>query len=69
MGVIQQGEIIRSNRAGGEAVPRFALDAAPAGGEFEGQIQVGEIVEDLSTGDLYECTGEGPTTFAALTTP
>jgi hypothetical protein len=66
MGIIEKGEIIRSNRAGGEATTRFALDGAPAGGDFEGQIREGELVENVTTGDLYKCTGEGPTTFVLL---
>lgn len=58
MAVIDGGNVIlNTTQTEGSATRRYPNNGAPtAGTTYAGIIQVGEFVEDVTTGDLYEYT-------------
>ena len=57
MAVIEGGNIITGNRIEGSARRPYAITGAPvAGTTLSGTIQVGDFVQDVATGNLYEYT-------------
>lgn len=64
MAVIQGGNIIPDNSSPGTKTRRYCISGAPvAGTTLDGIVQVGEFVQDVDTGNLYEYTepAEEPT--------
>lgn len=72
MAVITNGTIIPNADAQtpGSVTRVYVSNGAPvAGTTYDGVIQVGEVVEDVTTGDLYEYTEpSGAATFTRIDT-
>lgn len=71
MAVINGGNVIINNQQiAGSVTRRYPFDGVPtAGTTYDGIIQVGEFVEDMETGDLYEYTEPtGTPTFTRIDT-
>lgn len=57
MAVIEGGNIITGNRIEGSARRNYAITGAPvAGTTLVGTIEVGDFLQDVATGNLYEYT-------------
>lgn len=57
MAVIEGGNIITGNQIEGSARRPFAITGAPvAGTTLAGTVAVGDFVQDVATGNLYEYT-------------
>lgn len=69
MPIIEGGTIVPANPAGGEKTRKYSVNSAPvAGTTLSGVIQVGELVEDVVNGNLYEYTEPGGVpTFTQIT--
>lgn len=58
MAIIEGGNVIPANPAGGERVRVYPGSGAPVGGTtYDGIIQVGEFYNDVDNDNLYEYTG------------
>lgn len=70
MAVIQGGSIIPDNSSPGTKTRRYTISGAPvAGTTLAGIVQVGEFVQDVDTGNLYEYTEPtGTPTFTRIDT-
>lgn len=70
MAVIEEGNIIPDGSSPGTKTRRYTISGAPVGGTtLAGTIQVGEFVQDVDTGDLYEYTEPtGTPTFSRIDT-
>lgn len=70
MAVIEGGNIITGNQIPGSARRPFAISGAPvAGTTLDGIIAVGDFVQDVDTGNLYEYTEPtGTPTFTRIDT-
>lgn len=70
MAVIQGGNIIPANSSPGTETRRYTISGAPvAGTTLDGTIAVGEFVQDVDTGHLYEYTEpSGTPTFTRIDT-
>lgn len=68
MAVIEGGNIITGNQIEGSARRPYAVSGAPvAGTTLDGTIAVGEFVQDVDTGNLYEYTEPASTpTFTRI---
>lgn len=57
MAVIEGGNIIPDGSAPGTKTRRYTVHGAPvAGTTLAGTVKVGDFVQDVDTGDLYEYT-------------
>lgn len=72
MAVIEGGNVIiqADKQTPGSVTRRYSSSGAPvAGTTYDGIIQPGEFVEDVTTGNLYEYTEPGGTpTFTRIDT-
>lgn len=70
MAVIEGGNIITGNQIEGSARRPFAITGAPvAGTTLDGTVAVGDFVQDVATGNLYEYTEPtGTPTFTRIDT-
>lgn len=72
MAVISGGNVIENegHQTPGTVPRRYPNEGAPTGGTtYDGIIQVGEVVVDTTTGDLYEYTEpSGTPTFTRIDT-
>lgn len=68
MAVIEGGNIIPDGSSPGTETRRYTVSGAPvAGTTLDGIVQVGEFVQDVDTGDLYEYTEpSGTPTFTRI---
>lgn len=70
MSVIEGGTIVTGNRIEGSKTRRYTIEGAPtAGTTLAGTIAIGEFVQDVTTGDLYEYTEpSGTPTYTRIDT-
>ena len=70
MAVIEGGNIITGNQIEGSSKRPYAITGVPvAGTTLDGTIAVGEFVQDVATGHLYEYTEPaGTPTFTRIDT-
>lgn len=72
MAVIDGGNVIQNegHQTEGSRTRRYPHNGAPtAGTTYAGIIQIGEFVEDVTTGDLYEYTEpSGTPTYTRIDT-
>lgn len=72
MPIIDNGEVIQQadKQTEGSVTRRYPHNGVPtAGTTYDGIIQIGEFVEDVLTGDLYEYTEPaGTPTFTRIDT-
>lgn len=70
MAVIEGGNIITGNQIPGSARRPYAVSGAPvAGTTLAGTVAVGDLVQDVDTGNVYEYTEPtGTPTFTRIDT-